>query len=81
MKNMFLAIIILGVTSSAYAQVGRNRANYRTCTNIVPVCINNGNTRKEKNVTARCASARQKCMETGIWTSPYTGQTQAADKQ
>ena len=41
MRKIVLAIVLLSIASSAHAQVGRNRANYRTCSNVVPVCINN----------------------------------------
>jgi hypothetical protein len=38
MRIVILAIIVIGTISSAHAQY---RANYRTCSNLVPVCMNN----------------------------------------
>jgi hypothetical protein len=63
MRSVLLVIIVIGTISSAHAQYG---ANYRTCSNLTPVCINNY--AKQANASARCNAVRVECMRTGIWT-------------
>ncbi len=79
MRKIVLAIVLLSIASSAHAQVGRNRANYRTCSNVVPVCINNNTSKPD--APARCRTAGAECMKTGIFVGPYTGQTFQAEKK
>jgi hypothetical protein len=75
MHIVILAIIVIGTISSAHAQY---TANYRTCSNLVPVCMNNN--AKVAGVAAKCDAARRKCMETGTWTG-LDGRPVSADKQ
>jgi hypothetical protein len=77
MRKIVLAIVLLSVTSSAHAQI--NRANYRTCSNVVPVCINDNTSKSD--APARCRAAGAECMKTGIFVGPYTGQTFQAEKK
>jgi hypothetical protein len=79
MRIVILALVILGTISSAHAQYGRNRANYRTCSNLEPVCVNNN--AKVAGAATKCAAAKAKCMTSGIWTG-LDGRTVAnVDKQ
>ena len=79
MRKIVLAIVLLSVASSAHAQVGRNRANYATCSGSVPVCINLSQGKADAAVKCRAAGAE--CMKTGIFVGPYSGRTTQAEKK
>ena len=79
MRKIIVVIALFSVTSSAHAQVGRNRANYATCSGSVPVCINVS--QGKADAAAKCRAAGAECMKTGIFVGPYSGRTTQAEKK
>jgi len=79
MRIVILAIIVIGTISSAHAQVRTNRADYRTCSNLEPICVNNN--AKVAGVAAKCAAVKAKCMQTGVWSGIDGTRSVTADKQ
>ena len=81
-QNGFLtaAVLLAAIPAAAMARGSHGPA---TCSGMVPKCVASSNHRNPRPADAaqRCQAAGKECMQTGVFTAPYSGRPFPAFKE